>query len=694
MTTPKIIIGDTPLIVQEFSWSLTPGPQPNIQTFVVPKGDLNERLKAVINPTYLEMTVYGDTEGKFSQQTITFEKMYLIEPKEVDPYNVVWSIADVRWSWRGKKIYCSFNKTRIKNEKGISVSAPDTLPSSLRKQFDRFAIGRYLDWSVKADGKPYGMGEIVYKIFHDLGIEYRLSASQAGAYIIENVELEGVDIYRGLQYLLSKSRLQIGITRKGQAYVYSLDFWDESLPTQLMNVQQNRLVGPGTFYQQDLKRVRPRKITVQFQRKEETRLIASSSEDLQQNKPLSVSPNEPVWNQFDIDTWRVIGCENVLPIPYPVTISGREYNIGEYVPIWQYLTALQVSDTEIRENWWGGRLERRITAKYDHGIYDMATEQFIHQLISVIRTHYRQTYRIDPYYMDRIRSWETRRVSVINNYDHFSPPSPCWIDYCVIPKLRHPAIAKRRTLAGTHAYNWIVSERDQYRNQPTVHSISVVDQALGVFRITKPALVDQVIREIFPSALDPLPVISLTQNIALWAQCHLRQNHTMETIVSIVWDVDRDNQFGTRTKYFQIPLDYTKLGGIGPDIEYLSRLEYARLPAREIRVDEGITKLVADPTYEINFGILQALAQSEGAKLINQYKDRLSGYVRLAGFVDVELFSYMTSVTYHFGNRGLETIIDMRSTPPAPLLEEVLDQKQVDYIRRHVTRGDTANNIA
>ena len=701
---PKITIGGIPIIQQEFVWMLTPGPMPFVKSFIVPKGQLNDALAAIKSPTTLELQVTGDTMGTFTLQTLKFEKIYLLEPKPMDPYNVMWELADTRWSWRGKKMYFSYNKTRSKNEKGLTVRTPDINPASVRKQFDAFRLNRYLPWSTKGDikfeGAPYNMLEIVEKELKKLKIPFAPSARDGGAYVVENVELEGVDIYRGLAFLLKKSRLQLGILPTGNVYVYSIDYFDTSQHDLLLTLQQQRRTGPGMLYKQNMSRKRPKKVEVLFEAKEEVRVLASTSKGVALRggfpEAYKLYTNKPVWTDKDIIDWRVIGCENVIPAPYPIKINNREINIGEYVPMWAYLEAMNISELDIQNKWFGGRLERKVALALDKGIYNLATEQFVHQLLASIRTHYRQTYQLEPFFMDRIRSWEARRVAVLDNHSRYSPPSPAFLDYCIVPKLRHPSIAKRKVLGGTHAYNWEVSFKDPLRNQPTLHSISVISQPLGIFRVTRPPLIDQVIKEIFPSALTPLPIPALTSKISNWVQCKLKASHTFETIISVVWDVDKASVFGGPFKFFSVPIDFSTLGGTGPDIEYLSRLEFARYPAREVRqksISETSPRgIINEPNFAVNEKILEALATSEAAKLMNQYIDRVSGVGKFAGFLDIELMGHMQSIVYSFSAAdGLETILDMRGTPTAPSIENIIDQRQLDYLFRHVSRGASVN---
>jgi len=95
-----------------------------------------------------------------------------------------------------------------------------------------------------------------------------------------------------------------------------------------------------------------------------------------------------------------------------------------------------------------------------------------------------------------------------------------------------------------------------------------------------------------------------------------------------------------------------------------------------------------------NKGVLEAIAQSESAKILNQYRDRLHGLATLAGFVNIEIQGHIRAITYSFTpTSGLETTIDMRNTVPFKIKEEFLSQKQIDYLRRQVPKGSFSNDI-
>jgi len=678
---PNIRIGGVPIIEQNFAWALVPGSHPYVWSFTVPVGSgLNDRLAAVKNPTEIVVEVTGGIDADSQVKTLRIQNLYLLEPKFLDDFNVSWSIADVRWSYRGKKLNFEYNKTRQKNDIKSVVTAGETDPARIRAQFDVFSVGRYVGWSANGGEVAYTVKEILDLELSKLGITLDKSLEDK-SYIIENVKMEGVDVYAGIDELLAKSRQSLGIKLDGTLYVYSLDFFDETKITAIEQLGTVHKTGPGKLYRQDLSRVRPSKIKVRFKRLNEVRVIAASSEDIAIGASLEINPDPPLILPDDIRQRKVFGCENVLPVPFPIEFGGTQYNINEYIPIHLYLSILGVPEFDLRRYWFSDQLKYRLTEKLRGGL--PATQLVDAQAATIahtIKQHYRQTYMIDPFIMDRIEQWNTRRVAVVDTYSAFTPPSPVWADFCMVPRRRHPYRAKNLGLWSTYAHNVLVKDNDPARERGTAANLSVVNQELGVFRVVYPPLLDQTIAEIIPSAVDNIPGGLVGTSNSVWAQADLKAQHTMEAMISVIWSVDEKDIFDSDNKYFTFEVDYSAQGGSGPDIEFLSRLEYARYQMRELNTT------IVPPEVPLNTGVISAIAQAEGAKLINQHIDRLVGLVKVAGVADIELTGNIQAIIYQFSvGAGLETVVDLRSVPPAPTIEQQVPQEALALLKKQVS---------
>jgi hypothetical protein len=222
---PEIIVGGVPILAQEFRWEFSAGVTP-YQTSIAVDNINSSALEAVENPTSISINVTGGVRGDFDSVDIEIRDVWLVEPRRIDDFQTIWTVADTRYSWRGKKLYMNYNKTRQLNKKDTFITAigDTTNPVTFREPYQQFKAGRYVDYTLKPDGNPWTMFEILEKEFEDAGIKVDFSeAPNDDSYIIENVYYEGMDIYSGLRDLLNRSRLNLGINRNGSAYVFSID---------------------------------------------------------------------------------------------------------------------------------------------------------------------------------------------------------------------------------------------------------------------------------------------------------------------------------------------------------------------------------------------------------------------------------------------------------------------------------------
>jgi len=94
----------------------------------------------------------------------------------------------------------------------------------------------------------------------------------------------------------------------------------------------------------------------------------------------------------------------------------------------------------------------------------------------------------------------------------------------------------------------------------------------------------------------------------------------------------------------------------------------------------------------VNNTFLEALANSEAAKIMIGLKDFYAGVITGAGYVPIKPTGNINSVTYSLSpSNGLETIVDMRDSLPVPMIEHSLKQEYIDYLRRHVSRAENFN---
>lgn len=699
----KITLGGVPMEDQNFSWSAIPGASPFMRSFKFHK-DFYSKLASIGPRTNIQGEVWGTSINQPSKKSFKFDNVWIVEFRQVDEFFVEVVVADNRWSFRGKKLTCGYNHTRTRNQLSRAPLAYNNTPAELSENFRVFSPGRYLSWSVKSDRKPYSVREILHLEFQKLGIYFDPNiGDDIGSFIVENIEYDNVDIYSGLSELCGLSRLTLGIIPNGAIYVYSQDWYDRNLAQNFPNYfNKYDDVTPTHIYLSDKKKSRPKSLTIRFKRKDETRIVLSGSENIAPNFEWGADPI-PIPNKYrklyddnDVSEGRIISCLNVIqtPIPIQIEVNRREgppqirtAQIGEYVPIADYFKAINLTEDYVKRFWFSSLLENKYA--FDEEVRlgvlpNLQNRLLAIQKINPIRASYRQVFQIDPYWMDRIDKLEARRITIIDTYSRYTPTSPLFADFCTILKCRNPMIAKGLVPFREPSYNWNVLEQDPFHTNPIAGTVSVVNEKLGIFKINYQFDNFGQVAQIIPSCVNDRPDSAPVSANKLWIQSTLYDEFTMSTIMSIVWKAGRLGGYDDFRKYWFVPIQLQASDvGEGPEIEYLSDLEFARFPAREFD-EEGNLRI--DPSQCTNLGDIEAIANSEAKKIMNSYIDRVSGLMTIHGLYPGYLSGHMASITYTYNSsNGLSSTVDLRTQPPAPNVQETLPANVLRKVKRQIT---------
>ena len=708
MTTPLLTIGDVPVLQQGFSWSFTCGASPFMTTITV-SNEQSEKIKTLVNPVTLKLEIDGTVGGtNFLPTTLIVQNVWVLEPIPINDWQTSWRLADNRYRYINRIVTCSYNKTRIKNS--IIGAVPDTLgsPSELRKDFDTFREGRYLEWSIKGGEVPYTIQEILEKELAKLGIQVMPMPVDNESYYIENIEINAQPAPSALDYICGMGRYDISINRAGEVYAYNIDYYDLAKLDRLVNETENRKIGANKLYKQDRKRMRPQNITIFFEKKEEIWLTNSSSEveegsgiSIQAGAPLPVSPKLPIWGQPDIDTFkRVVGVENVIQVPYPITIDGKEYKVGEWLPMWRYLRAIGITENEVRDYWFSNALET-IYVERQHLLNlprDVNNEAVWRGRIAAVRKHYRQIFRIDPLFMDTIESWDNRRIGVIDNYSRYTPPSPLFSNYTVLVKSRQPKVAKRTAGWENENYIYDINIKDPARALPTAGTIEMTSKPLGIFRISYPPTHFSALFDIIPFELDVAVKRGVGQGFLatqdfLLSATKIKKAFDMQTIISIIRgpavQVPPPDVYDERRYY---PVPFLNTGGTAPEKFHLNRSEYARFALKELEFDPTTGQyFIKNPNIDpVNNTLIKALARSEASRIMHNYDDFPFGTITIGGILDMLVQANIASISINVGTSGLQSSVAFK--PVASFtIEQKSKQEVINYLHRHVSRADDRN---
>lgn len=737
---PELRIGGVFLPAQPFAWSNIPGTEPYTTTFSVPPA-LSDKLESIQNPTTIEISfpTYTGAAGQEEPGNLLIENVYLVSRVYVNMLTAIWTVADARWLLQGKKIFSVYNKTLLKND---STTAFDTLlsPSDLRRYFETIAQGRYVSWTVKSDGTPYSLKEIVEIELGKLGIAIWKNATNDLSYVVENIIYHGIDASAVIEEMLGLARMQIGINNRGEIYLYSITTMENNVANPLSILKSAKVVN-GVLYAQNKKNGRPKAVSVLFEKKMETLLVATEEtrttpkKDSSYTRPLDVSLPDGMdwWSQEDIDERRVIGCVNVLPVPYPVVVDGTDRNPGEWVPINFYLKAFGLTESFLfgaGASWFNGGFENRFiwhlrTKYFKVAILSAEQTRLTQMIAATIREHWRKTYMVDPFFLDQIKKWETRLTTVINNYDKHASPSPVFANYFYVPFVRN-AVAVSQASWQSDSFSWEVPRDDPHLLNPSPAQVHIINPNLGVFQVVYTKPLDPSVSMTGQFAISPTPNPSPMANSITLDFCYPTEQHVMLTLVSVVWERNPKIQYSSeenidnirreeentgdkiKSQFFPITIKSPSQAEF-PSWTIVSNVEYARFPYpfRILNLPSGLVrffgigyKLLLDQIKKqrdipLNEAFLQALAKYEASRIYNQFNDLYSGTLVVPGLKSgLILCGTLSEITYNVSpSGGATTRFTFIDLMPYPSKETALPQKYIDFLRKAVSRNDEISYV-
>lgn len=719
---PKVTISNVPIPAQNLSFHIVPGVTPKLTEFWT-HPQASEELEKLINPVVVTIDFPTNNSANNGQPSfLVLQNMYLVSRSWLNKAKIKWSICDVRWLLQGKKIYSVYNKTILQNSQKTAF-AGESSPADLRKYFESISEGRYISWTVKADGKPYSIKEILEIELKKIGIEF-FPLSEDLSFTVDNLIYNGMDLSAVLEELLDFARMSLGVTNEGKIYAFSLTQYDKNFPNPIDNLKKTRLLG-GILYSQQKKKARPTSIKILFEKKIET-LFVETQETRQTpadgvyKEPLKIENKNGWFNDDDKKKGRVIGCVNVLPVPYAALIDGINRNPGEYVPISLYLKAFGLTIDFMAGIYFQNGFEMRFRKHMQTNYFNKATlsadeERQVLRIASVIKENYCKTYMIDPYYRDRMKLWEARLATVINNYDHHTTPSPVFADYFYLPIARNvpPTSPSTDWYSGTFSHS--VDIDDPYLMQPVPAQISVLSMLLGIFSVDFKQPLDPSTGYLGKFAVDNLPLPNPKNLSYTIMQTTPKTTHNMLTIMSVVWEKipDETSQNPIKDAYYAV--EYKPANAIGefPSWEIVCNKDYARINYPKITLPNEIFsekslfglgyKIIANALKDIviNKNFLEALASYEASRLYQQFCDLYAGIISVPGLkTDLFLTGNMVTIAYTISPKsGATTTFQFLDTVPYPSLEASgkISQKYIDYIKRNIAKpGDALqyNHVA
>lgn len=724
-----------PITQQQFIWKQTVGELPFIGEVCVPRAIAKE-----INKLKNPISIYIKVENNHGVSELLIENLYIINFHLVDDFNVFFRIADCRWLFQGKKVLKDFNITLTQNSNTTAMEMRELVsnePYKLRAPFETITSGRYAPHSLnKKTGKAYTVGEMLIEILRDalkqspngLGL---LPVINTNTVILDNIQYKNTDLPSVLRELLSIAKIGMSVSLKGYLYIYSmLDSKDIEGNDPVKKLQNDFATLEGRIFQTEKRKARPKSINVLFEKKIET-LLVNTEETREWEYTKGYFPTTPLalpelrksngsrlfYDNDMCSERKVIGCVNVVPNPYPLQLAlNNLINVGEYIPFKQFLTLYGISQSVVNTpGFFGDLLQIKVrnsllvNSGYIQGALDMPLYILAGRLANVIRTHYQQTFMIDPYYLPQIQEWENNRCSIINTYDGRHAPSLVFCNYTFIPYARSPELLQTVPQFQNESYISNVLEDENLEN-PSPAEIEIVNKNLGVFRLRYREPVDATVAKIIPHKLNVTPFPAADSANILLSQTYPLDDFLMFALISMVWRTDNSGVVSKKKLYsvvcnsagkFEAYNDGSSTFIEQPDDcdfdswDIPSDYDYARYPFRILGtnnpiIDKMTGKQLSKYFRPLNEDFLIVSAKYEAMQIYKTFADRFCGKARLAGLRPDFIPCYnLTSVEYSVGINSESTTLTFVDSIPFPSEVNYFSQRELDYLRNQINRAGT-----
>lgn len=724
-TKPHITLAGVPIDSPNFQWPMLAGVRSGKTTFQltqkVAKDVMSKKnpveLKIICDvfdgvvesknrKTFLKGSpqAQGSSSIKTRRIVKVFKNLYLLEMKGSDnPYIYYVEVGDQRHFWEHLLVSREYNIHRKTNERR-RVDFAAGLESAATQIF--FGTERYAQWSLKKDGEfrftnagsidtptgtPWTAMDVVRNLLEqEMGLKYGGKGNGKyrfekkpfdNLYQVENLTWEMSSTSTALSQVLGMAQADIYQHPDGEIVIY--DIKDNKAVETLFSTFKP-MDGSGWPIKQDLKNVRPGKIRALIPQEYELRFDFAEGVPGGSSTPRNAIP-------FTLD--------NVIQIPTDTEIAvgnspKKMYAKGSWVPIKDYINAIsflpgpgirrgKILDRDaLLKHWFTDQL------KYIWVTDFAAADQVDHvwaKRIGAIRAHYRQTFQIRREWIDRIRSWQPVRATVLDPISGTRQPSPVFVNYCVIPSFRYALYGQNRKKhkAAYNVTGWSAKLADV---NPSPFTIQVIDKEAGILKIQYAQDTQQLVSTVIPSNVEGIPVLSAGSNpkSTLWNRAKLASEHHMSVIISAVLSEPNDEgrHFIRNFELSNSNKDKTFDMAIRQDN---ARWEWTDATTATLRDD----RVVITGSTLANEDIVKALAEASAKRLQESWRDLITGTFTQPAYDDAWVpSSTMRSVTIKFSkNRGLETMFNMAEKPPRFDIYELLPQSVRNYLYKHIPQG-------
>lgn len=631
------VIGAYPLSDHaDCTWELRPGAGPHVGEFEVQTDRLEAWMSRVAG-----QWVALEFDGRI------FRRLRVLHAVPLSPTTSILRVADRRFDWRYPKTWRRANLRR-KGDRVITRGA-DVLGNEQR----------FLSWSVNARaGRALTAKELAIDLLANVVANaerdvsevpdlYRAAATAAGfnveaadglrdvGKVIDNFETFGDTPSDILDRLLAEAELQVTVDGDGGVSMY-----DPTVKVPLPAAAPT----DGALRIPVMRRIRPNAVDVYFIKEKQVRLKFEK-------------------NSTDLRTLR-----NVLQLPRDTTIENRVVPRSTWVGIDEYLKATGITDEDARRNVTNGGKKLIEKRAYDPASGEPNPVEVAK--IQAVMAHYRQRFQINPRYLETLVSWSPTTVTVIDETTGARIPSPVytrWFDmFTAFGRWTEPRLSQK---VGQN-YSSFPGEpsalSDQLEEAPFV--VGVVDVDLGIFGIASKAILDALVTERIPSALEQIvdSGSTLVTDPAIMADAVLEENHRLEVSLTVIEALPN----GRGAHHVERVNDAGGADGLVRLVEIAYTAETAKY-GEDGRIANG--------------AIVRAIAEAEAKSLLESYADAPTGVLTIAHDPSMNLGVRWHARSLRFTrdtSGGSQVVLDFGEPPPVRSAMNFLPQRVKNLLQQ------------
>lgn len=489
------------------SWKLVTGVTPYTTPLSVHKSAWASRLKAQIGKPLDLLIVNGNGTRT------TIKGVYILHELPSDsPNRVTFLVADKRWLWQYPLVVRDYN---IPRKTGDRTAKFTSVPVEARETFDKYD---YLAYSLDKDERKWTPKRAVEDVLEQIEGEKLASKKKKrkkgkrgplsqgkgwkidsfpietkgggeGQFTLQNVMLRdqgNVALSRLLSYIPGA---EIYIDVDGKAVVFDGTDLD-AVEQHFSKLPPSTWAGEKAAYI-DRKEIRPGTVIVHYQR--EVEVVFDFDDDYSSTTSADPNADAPY-------------LENVIPTVDPETdliVYDPEKKAdvsttvppGTWVPVKQWLAAMDSFSPEdslpwtfdtIKRHWLKGDLDGVLGGR---GL-DLDEEANVSMRIQALKQHFRQTFRINRRYMERIRNLLAVRVALLDPVTGARAPAAVWGQACVIPSTKGKLMGGRKDPEKAKVYRNVdylapstVGDTKIIDTAPGPTRVNMLDKELGIFRL-------------------------------------------------------------------------------------------------------------------------------------------------------------------------------------------------------------------